>query len=278
MCSADEVRSTVHRFGSGAMARGRVCKTEAYRLTGERAMPDHISSDVVFNPMHAFAHVQDDQAAPKEQLDARPRTRGQSEQHPVQPFKRLKSAEHEGNETGNRRAVLPQAWGKRLQAPSSAPAEASETVAVVTTNAQAASDATHDWAMNSSAEEFIATEGNGTQAAPQQPKQPGDAPDFSTAYHPPEAAAHASGTAGNEKQAAEPTQTFAFEPRQPAHGAGPPGPSDWAEQNAMLQRSLAETAQKAALNAAVLKLQNDLSDSRVSFMKNIGSSVKAAAH
>lgn len=55
------------------------------------------------------------------------------------------------------------------------------------------------------------------------------------------------------------------------------GPHDWVSQNAAMQRSLAETNQKAAVATALLKLQTDLNDASVSFIKSIGSSVRAAA-
>ena len=54
-------------------------------------------------------------------------------------------------------------------------------------------------------------------------------------------------------------------------------PGDWGSKNAATQASLAELSQKAAIDSALLKLRNDLNDSTVSFMKKIGSSVKAAA-
>ncbi len=54
-------------------------------------------------------------------------------------------------------------------------------------------------------------------------------------------------------------------------------PHDWVAQSTATQRSLAELGQKAAIQAALLKLQSDLNDSNVSFIKHIGSSVKAAA-
>jgi hypothetical protein len=41
--------------------------------------------------------------------------------------------------------------------------------------------------------------------------------------------------------------------------------------------ALAVIGQEAALAAAMLKLSNDLNDASVSFLKNIGSSVKSAA-
>lgn len=55
------------------------------------------------------------------------------------------------------------------------------------------------------------------------------------------------------------------------------GPHDGVSQNAAMQRSLAETNQKAAVATALLKLQTDLNDASVSFIKSIGSSVRAAA-
>ena len=68
----------------------------------------------------------------------------------------------------------------------------------------------------------------------------------------------------------------------PRPGAGEtavkaPDPNDWVAQSAAMQRSLAELGQKAALDTALLKLQNDLNDATVSVMKSIGSSVKSAA-
>lgn len=56
-----------------------------------------------------------------------------------------------------------------------------------------------------------------------------------------------------------------------------PDPNDWVAQSAAAQRSLAELGQKAALDTALLKLQNDLNDATVSLMKSMGSSVKSAA-
>lgn len=56
-----------------------------------------------------------------------------------------------------------------------------------------------------------------------------------------------------------------------------PAPNDWVAQSTAMQRSLAELGQKAAVETARLKLQNDLNDSTVSLIKNIGSSVKSAA-
>lgn len=56
-----------------------------------------------------------------------------------------------------------------------------------------------------------------------------------------------------------------------------PDPNDWVAQSAAMQRSLAELGQKAALDTALLKLQNDLNDATVSVMKSMGSSVKSAA-
>jgi hypothetical protein len=50
-----------------------------------------------------------------------------------------------------------------------------------------------------------------------------------------------------------------------------------AAQNAATQQALSVIAQQAATQAAVLKMSNDLNDATVSFMKNIGSSVKSAA-
>ncbi len=50
-----------------------------------------------------------------------------------------------------------------------------------------------------------------------------------------------------------------------------------AAQNAATQQALSVIAQQAATQAAVLKISNDLNDATVSFMKNIGSSVKSAA-
>ena len=44
-----------------------------------------------------------------------------------------------------------------------------------------------------------------------------------------------------------------------------------------MQRSLAELSQKAAVEAALLKLENDLNDATVSAIKQIGSSIKAAS-
>lgn len=54
-------------------------------------------------------------------------------------------------------------------------------------------------------------------------------------------------------------------------------PHDWVAQSTATQRSLAELSQKAALQTALMKLQSDLNDANVSFIKHIGSSVKAAA-
>lgn len=56
-----------------------------------------------------------------------------------------------------------------------------------------------------------------------------------------------------------------------------PDPKEWVAQSAAAQRSLAELGQKAALDTALLKLQNDLNDATVAVMKSIGSSVKSAA-
>lgn len=72
------------------------------------------------------------------------------------------------------------------------------------------------------------------------------------------------------------------EPLPSPRGAGEtaadaPGPNDWVAQSAAAQRSLAELAQKAALDTALLKLQNDLNDATVSVMKSMGSSIKSAA-
>ena len=50
-----------------------------------------------------------------------------------------------------------------------------------------------------------------------------------------------------------------------------------AAQNAATQQAMSVIAQQAATQAAVLKISNDLNDATVSFMKNIGSSVKSAA-
>jgi hypothetical protein len=47
--------------------------------------------------------------------------------------------------------------------------------------------------------------------------------------------------------------------------------------SAATQAALAAIGQQAAIAAAALKLSNDLNDASVSFMKNIGSSVKSAA-
>lgn len=50
-----------------------------------------------------------------------------------------------------------------------------------------------------------------------------------------------------------------------------------AAETAMTNAGLALVAQEAAQAAAVLKMSNDLNDAQVSFMKNIGSSIKSAA-
>ena len=50
-----------------------------------------------------------------------------------------------------------------------------------------------------------------------------------------------------------------------------------AAETAMVNASLAATAQQAASDAAALKMSNDLNDAEVSFLKNIGSSIKSAA-
>ena len=50
-----------------------------------------------------------------------------------------------------------------------------------------------------------------------------------------------------------------------------------AAQNAATQQAMSVIAQQAATQAALLKMSNDLNDATVSFMKNIGSSVKSAA-
>lgn len=48
-------------------------------------------------------------------------------------------------------------------------------------------------------------------------------------------------------------------------------------ENSMTMTALSAIAQAAATQAAVLKISNDLNDAAVSFMKNVGSSVKSAA-
>ena len=45
----------------------------------------------------------------------------------------------------------------------------------------------------------------------------------------------------------------------------------------MTNMAMSQIGQEAAIQAASLKLSNDLNDASVSFMKNIGSSVKSAA-
>ena len=50
-----------------------------------------------------------------------------------------------------------------------------------------------------------------------------------------------------------------------------------AEETAMTNMAMSQIGQEAAIQAAALKLSNDLNDASVSFMKNIGSSVKSAA-
>ncbi len=54
-------------------------------------------------------------------------------------------------------------------------------------------------------------------------------------------------------------------------------PHDWVAKSAAMQRSLAQLGQKAAIEAALLKLENDLNDAQVSAIKQIGSSIKAAS-
>lgn len=50
-----------------------------------------------------------------------------------------------------------------------------------------------------------------------------------------------------------------------------------AAETAMTNMAMSQIGQEAAIQAASLKLSNDLNDASVSFMKNIGSSVKSAA-
>ena len=50
-----------------------------------------------------------------------------------------------------------------------------------------------------------------------------------------------------------------------------------AAETAMTNMAMSQIGQQAAIQAASLKLSNDLNDASVSFMKNIGSSVKSAA-
>lgn len=50
-----------------------------------------------------------------------------------------------------------------------------------------------------------------------------------------------------------------------------------AAETAMTNMAMSQIGQEAAIQAAALKLSNDLNDASVSFMKNIGSSVKSAA-
>ena len=66
-------------------------------------------------------------------------------------------------------------------------------------------------------------------------------------------------------------------PAAEAAAAAASDPHDWVAQSAAMQRSLAELSQKAAVEAALLKLENDLNDATVSAIKQIGSSIKAAS-
>lgn len=66
-------------------------------------------------------------------------------------------------------------------------------------------------------------------------------------------------------------------PATEAAAAPASDPHDWVAQSAAMQRSLAELSQKAAVEAALLKLENDLNDATVSAIKQIGSSIKAAS-
>lgn len=66
-------------------------------------------------------------------------------------------------------------------------------------------------------------------------------------------------------------------PATEAAAAPASDPHDWVAQSAAMQRSLAELSQKAAVEAALLKLKNDLNDATVSAIKQIGSSIKAAS-
>ena len=78
---------------------------------------------------------------------------------------------------------------------------------------------------------------------------------------------------------AEPEGGDPFDEKPATEAADSPAsdPHDWVAQSAAMQRSLAEISQKAAMDTALLKLQNDLNDATVSMLKNIGSSIKAAA-
>lgn len=78
---------------------------------------------------------------------------------------------------------------------------------------------------------------------------------------------------------AEPEAGDPFDEKPATEAAASPAsdPHDWVAQSAAMQRSLAEMGQKTAMETALLKLQNDLNDATVSMLKNIGSSIKAAA-